>query len=205
MSCQCQATTKLGLRCKNRTKNENKRCHLHQTPASVPSGASVPIFAAPVAAPVTTAPIAVPEPVTAIVPAVVRIPEPVRQIPEPMSVRSVQYVQACVPEPVKKKSKGKKKELPEPCSGKSDCCICMEEMPSSDKLDCGHGVCRSCLDHMRDNRCPMCRREISAKHIKKSDKLKMMKRKEEDRRERQMLATQNWVNSQFGIIIHINS
>ena len=29
-SSQCFGTTKKGLRCKNRTKNKNRRCHLHQ-------------------------------------------------------------------------------------------------------------------------------------------------------------------------------
>jgi hypothetical protein len=85
------------------------------------------------------------------------------------------------------RKKSGKKELSEQSSDntnkseKTDCCVCMEEMPDSDKLDCGHHVCRGCIGKLRNDKCPMCRRNISAKHITSQMKLKMRQNFEEDR------------------------
>lgn len=151
MSSQCEGKTKSGARCKNKTRNESKRCHLHVEVFPVEE---VPVVATPVA--VTAAP----------------IPAPVVE---------------------------KKKNLSEQSSDKSkkvDCCVCMEEMPKSDNLDCGHSVCRGCIAQLRNDTCPMCRREIKAKHIKNNDKKKMKERFQQDRVSRQTQATQQFLQAQ---------
>jgi hypothetical protein len=145
MSTQCEGKTKSGARCKNKTRNAGKRCHLH-------------------------------------VDAVSALPEKI----------------------VKKKPvvSGGKKELSEQGSDKSEkteCCVCMEEMPETDKLDCSHPVCRGCLGQLRSDKCPMCRREVSAVHIKKSDKKKMCQRQNEDHQNRNLQATMSYF-ANFAII-----
>lgn len=148
MSNQCEGNTKSGVRCKNKTRNQTKRCHLHSK-------------AAPAAEVI----------VKPVVPVV---------------------------------SEGKK-ELPEQSCGKSkkiDCCVCMEEMPTSDNLECGHPVCRSCISQLRNDKCPMCRREIKAKHIQPKDKKKMQDRFEEDRVSRQTQAIQQFMLNNLNINIY---
>lgn len=110
-----------------------------------------------------------------------------------------------VPDQIAKKkpvvSEGKK-ELPEQGSGKSektDCCVCMEEMPGADKLDCSHPVCRACLGQLRNDKCPICRREVSAAHIKKTDKKKMHQRFVQDNQNRNLQATMSYF-ANFAII-----
>ena len=122
MSVQCEGNTKTGNRCKNRTKHESKRCHLH---VSVPKTAEVPQL----------------------------------QI------------------------------LSEQSSDKIDCCVCMDEMPSTDKLKCTHPVCRTCVGKLRSDKCPMCRREIAAHYLKPRQKSNMRRRFEQDRISRNIEAT----------------
>jgi hypothetical protein len=134
MSTQCEGKTKSNVRCKNKTRNVTKRCHLHAE--LVPT------------------------------------------------------------EGIGKTGKTEgKKELPEQSSGnlKIECCVCMEEMPTSDNLECGHPVCRSCLSQLRNDKCPMCRRDIKAKHIKPNDKKKMRDRFRDDRISRQNQAIQQFL------------
>jgi len=45
----------------------------------------------------------------------------------------------------------------------SDCCICYDE--TTDRLDCTHYVCKSCVSHMCTSSCPMCRSVLKGKHI----------------------------------------
>jgi hypothetical protein len=92
--------------------------------------------------------------------------------------------------PVKKRVPKSKPVLPEQCSGKTECCVCLEEMPESDKLDCSHSVCRGCVKNLRNDKCPMCRRDISAKHIKPRDKTKMRQRFQDDMLARRLAAVQ---------------
>ena len=153
MSNQCEGKTKSGARCKNKTRNVSKRCHLH---AEAPSA----------------------------------LPEVVPVIPlEPVHVPETN---------AKKKpvvSEGKK-ELPEQGSGKSektDCCVCMEEMPEADKLDCGHPLCRDCVRNLRNDKCPMCRRDVSARHITAKMKQKMRQKFEADKVARQVAATTQYL------------
>jgi hypothetical protein len=161
MSNQCEGKTKSGVRCKNKTRNTSKRCHLH---AEAPS-------ALPVVDPVS--------------------------VPDPVPVLS--SVLPPVSEPIVKKkpvvSEGKK-ELPEQGSGKSDktdCCVCLDEMPGADKLDCGHPLCRKCVGSLRNDKCPMCRRDISARHITAKMKQKMRQKFQADRLARQTQASQNYI------------
>jgi hypothetical protein len=62
----------------------------------------------------------------------------------------------------------------------AECCVCMDEMSRSDYLDCGHGVCIPCLEQFRDDRCPLCRRFIHAKHISLEQRETWEKRRQED-------------------------
>jgi hypothetical protein len=80
--------------------------------------------------------------------------------------------------------------LAEPSSAKIDCCVCMEEMPESDKLDCGHPLCRGCVGNLRNDKCPMCRRDISGKHITAHQKSQMRQKFQADRVARHAAATQ---------------
>ena len=121
MSNICEGTTKSGVRCKNRTRHEFKRCRFHINLDMI-------------------------------------IVKPQSIVPAVSSVPSVQVI------------------LPEQCSAKVDCCVCMEEMPESDKLDCGHEVCRGCVSQLRNDKCPMCRRVISARHVSEAQKSQMRQR-----------------------------
>jgi hypothetical protein len=89
-----------------------------------------------------------------------------------------------------------KKELPEQGSGKSektDCCVCMEEMPDADKLDCGHALCRNCVKSLRNDKCPMCRRDISARHVTAKMKKDMRQRFQADKLARYVVASNNYL------------
>lgn len=139
MSTQCEGKTKSGARCKNKTRNASKRCHLHVDAVSV------------------------------------------------------------MPDQIAKKkpvvSEGKK-ELPEQGSGKSektDCCVCMEEMPDADKLDCGHPLCRNCVKNLRNDKCPMCRRDINARYITAKMKKDMRQRFQADKLARYVVASNNYL------------
>lgn len=68
----------------------------------------------------------------------------------------------------------------------TECCVCMEQMLSSDQLGCQHYVCRKCVKCLRDTRCPMCRREIRAHFIRETDKEKMRERFVLDREQDKM-------------------
>ncbi len=44
---------------------------------------------------------------------------------------------------------------------KETCCICLEtEVVKSQWLKCQHSVCKSCLDQMVQDKCPLCRRKL---------------------------------------------
>jgi hypothetical protein len=150
MSCQCEGKTKSGLRCKNRTKSESKRCHLHLH-SELATAEVLSVKPTPVTVPVVSVP---------------NGKEEVKDLVEQSSTKLK----------------------------KSDCCcVCMEEMPSSDNLDCGHPVCRGCVAQLRNTTCPICRREIKAKHIDSKVKQKMKSRFEEDRLSRINMATQQFL------------
>jgi hypothetical protein len=103
--------------------------------------------------------------------------------PEPETVIVVPEEPKNKPEEVKTKtevSEGKQ-ELSEQCSDKSECCVCYDEMPEADKLDCGHCVCRGCIKQLRNDKCPMCRKTVSARHITSAQKKKMSERFRDDR------------------------
>lgn len=68
----------------------------------------------------------------------------------------------------------------------SECCICVDQMLESDRLECGHSVCRGCLGSLRDTRCPMCRGEIVVHFVKEKDKEKMRMRYRIDREQDKM-------------------
>ena len=91
-----------------------------------------------------------------------------------------------------KKSK-KKPALSEHSSDKTECCVCLEEIPVSDNLDCGHGLCRGCLDQLRNDKCPMCRRDVKAKHITAKMKRQMRERFQADKFQRHFMATQEYL------------
>jgi hypothetical protein len=100
-----------------------------------------------------------------------------------------------MPDVVKTKPKNPKKKtiLSEQSSDKTECCVCLEEMSVSDNLDCGHGVCRVCLDQLRNDKCPMCRSDVKAKHITTKMKRQMKDRFEADKFHRHFLATQEYL------------
>jgi hypothetical protein len=94
------------------------------------------------------------------------------------------------PKPVEKPTKP---VLSERCCDKIECCVCMEEMPGSDKLDCGHPLCRECVGNLRSDKCPLCRRDIKAKHITSKQKADMRRKLQEDRVARNSAATQAFI------------
>jgi len=81
-------------------------------------------------------------------------------------------------------------------SEKIECCVCMEEMYESDKLDCSHGVCRSCLLQLRNNTCPVCRRDIKAKHVTNTQKKIMKERFNADRLEAYAYPSETYISRQ---------
>ena len=124
MSNICEGITKSGVRCKNRTLHESKRCRFHQSDNVQPA--------------------------------------------QPVSKRTYKKKQA-------------PQILSEQGSDKMECCVCLEEMPASDKLDCSHPVCRGCVNQLRNDKCPMCRRDISARHITSRQTSNMRQRFQQDR------------------------
>jgi len=179
MSCQCEGKTKAGVRCTKRTLHESKRCHFHRdAPAAVESVAA-PVAAAP-AAPVTIrVALAAPVALAPVALAPVAVAEP-----EVVSKRGKN---------TKAATKATKPVLSERCSDKTECCVCMEEMPGSDKLDCGHPLCRDCVGNLRNDKCPLCRREIKAKHITAKQKADMRHKFIEDRISRNSAATHAFI------------
>ena len=64
-----------------------------------------------------------------------------------------------------KKEQEKKPDLP-----KEDCCVCFENNVEKDEmLECKHSVCKGCVKQLRDPRCPMCRSDIKSKFITDKD------------------------------------
>jgi predicted amidophosphoribosyltransferase len=62
----------------------------------------------------------------------------------------------------------------------------MDQMLTSELLDCDHPVCRGCLKNLRDTRCPLCRREIGLNFINESAREKIRQRFELDRIQEKM-------------------
>lgn len=41
-----------------------------------------------------------------------------------------------------------------------ECSICLESFEDQPVMNCSHFVCRGCLDHLRKDECPVCRRQL---------------------------------------------
>jgi hypothetical protein len=67
---------------------------------------------------------------------------------------------------------------------KDDCCVCSDPMPVSDKLGCGHFLCKDCCGKIRSDACPICRAPIVSKHFTKKQKALVQRRRHEDSAER---------------------
>ena len=66
------------------------------------------------------------------------------------------------------------------------CSICLDDVIVKDdaELECNHIFHLKCVKKLRNNTCPLCRRELKSKKLKKNDLKMMLKRKECDRKER---------------------
>ena len=96
-----------------------------------------------------------------------------------------------------KRSKKEKHCSPKKSSGKTeDCCVCYDPVPEVEFLECDHSVCKNCIGQLRDTRCPMCRAEIKSKNISDKEKKKMIRRRQEDHRNRNNELFQNYMQSQ---------
>ncbi len=66
-----------------------------------------------------------------------------------------------------------------------DCCICYDTRVREERfLECGHAMCEGCIKQLRNDQCPMCRKEINSKFISKAEKKRMQRRKRDDDEER---------------------
>ncbi len=43
-----------------------------------------------------------------------------------------------------------------------ECCVCYEDMPSNMITKCNHAVCKTCVEQLRKNECPMCRAKLES-------------------------------------------
>ena len=95
-----------------------------------------------------------------------------------------------------KKDKSEKKEHSHKSCKTEECCVCYEPVPENEFLECDHAVCKDCMGQLRDTRCPMCRAEIKSKNISEKEKKKMIRRRQEDHRNRNNELFQNYMNTQ---------
>ena len=66
-----------------------------------------------------------------------------------------------------------------------DCCICYDAKVREERfLECGHILCEGCISNLRDDRCPICRKEVQSKFISNAEKKRMRNRKRDDDEER---------------------
>jgi hypothetical protein len=77
-----------------------------------------------------------------------------------------------------------------------DCCVCYEPVPRKDFLECKHAVCQGCIGQLRDTRCPMCRTEIKSRYVDGKEKRKMIRRRQEDDRNRTNELFQSFIQAQ---------
>ena len=64
-------------------------------------------------------------------------------------------------------------------SNMEDCTICLEEIKESITLKCSHSFCYNCIDewYKQKQTCPLCRKKIGKKDIKRKWNLKNLKSK----------------------------
>jgi len=48
---------------------------------------------------------------------------------------------------------------------RTECPVCLEEVPHIHKLRCGHPLCVECFQRLQDNTCPLCRRVFNRKEM----------------------------------------
>ena len=67
------------------------------------------------------------------------------------------------------------------------CAICLDDVTTKKDagLVCGHSFHLSCVKQLRNNLCPICRRELKSKKLKSIDSKRITQRKEKDRIERE--------------------
>lgn len=95
-----------------------------------------------------------------------------------------------------KKDKSEKKEHSHKSCKTKECCVCYEPVPENEFLECDHAVCKDCMGQLRDTRCPMCRAEIKSKNVSEKEKKRMIRRRQEDHRNRNNELFQNYMNTQ---------
>jgi hypothetical protein len=204
---QCEGTTRSGVQCAKLTSNTNKRCHLHQVDSLI-QPVSDPIAPCTIAprtlAPRTVAPrtlVLRPRRTTTQVrfdemaENMERLHNQVRQIEETFARTRLQELTS---ESSHKDARPKRtKEDSKKSSGKTeDCCVCYDPVPEEEFLECEHSVCKNCIGQLRDTRCPMCRADIKSKNISDKEKKKMIRRRQEDHRNRNNELFQNYMQSQ---------
>lgn len=214
VSIRCEATTRNGEQCKKMTKNENKRCHLHNVEQATTS-ATVLVTSSEVAS------INRVETISMRSQRESSLDLNEEQHVENQPEQEVEIVLGDVEESestsgTKSKKKKQKKEKVDDkeknCKEHEECCICYEPVPSSDFLECSHAVCKECVKQLRDPRCPMCRTEIKSKNISEKEKRRMARRRTQDSRDRanelfrnylqaQNQVTNNPVTSVFSVIL----
>jgi hypothetical protein len=107
---------------------------------------------------------------------------------------------------MKKKKTGKEEKQTETSLDQNkteDCCVCYDPVPQNEFLKCEHAVCKSCIAQLRDTRCPMCRAEIKSKNISEKEKKKMIRRRQEDYRNRNNELFNHYMQSQNQIYVSL--
>ena len=66
-----------------------------------------------------------------------------------------------------------------------ECCICYTEVDADNCLKCNHSICISCLNNMRDDICPICRKELKGRNVNCKLLEKIRERKKIDKYERE--------------------
>ena len=220
---QCEGTTRSGAQCAKVTLNTTKRCHLHKVENSVvsfvPSSTTQPVVSGSGTQTLAPRPRRTHARFNQMVE---RLHEQVRQLVSRSrlqehseqehseqestghstghSTRHVVESTRHVVEPSHKEPRPKTtrhSSSPKKCSGKTEeCCVCYDPVPEEEFLECDHPVCKNCIGQLRDTRCPMCRAEIKSKNISDKEKKKMIRRRQEDHRNRNNELFQNYIQSQ---------
>lgn len=68
---------------------------------------------------------------------------------------------------------------------KIECCICYSKSNCYNVLKCDHCVCASCVNQLRDDKCPVCRARLEGKNITGKVMKKIELRKKEDKQSRE--------------------
>lgn len=66
----------------------------------------------------------------------------------------------------KEKEIAKEKNAKTKAKDEDECCVCYDD--TREILKCNHHLCSTCITKMSQNDCPLCRRKLKGKHVRKA-------------------------------------